>query len=239
MPVNLVDFIVLGLLWYIAFVASTTLHEAAHALAARWLGDPTAYYAGQVTLNPVAHAAREPLGMIIVPLVSYVASGSGGWMIGWASAPYDPFWARRYPQRAALMALAGPLTNLALVLLAALLIRLGLWTGAFEIARVPVPPDVVVWNDGQRNPLSALVSILFVLNLVLFAFNLLPFPPLDGSSIIQLFMRRSTAVRWQDFVHQPIVGLVGIVAAWMVFYKYFPPIYFAALRVLFFERGLG
>jgi Zn-dependent protease len=232
-PNNVADLILLGLVWYIAFVASTTLHEAAHAFAARWLGDPTAYYAGQVTLNPVPHAAREPVGMIVVPLLSYLVSLPVGWMIGWASVPYDPFWARRYPHRAAWMALAGPLMNLALLLVAALLIRVGLWSGAFD--KGGPWPDIVLGPNGQRNPLTALVSIVFLLNLVLFAFNLLPFPPLDGSSIIQLFMHRGTAVRWQDFVRQPIVGLVGIVAAWMVFKKYFPLIHHGAMQLLFFD----
>ena len=89
------DFLVLGLGWYAVFLIAITCHEAAHAWAAKLLGDPTAYYAGQVTLNPGPHIEREPIGTIIVPVLSYVLNG---WMIGWASAPYDPFWAAQYPR---------------------------------------------------------------------------------------------------------------------------------------------
>ena len=91
------EFLVQGLIWYIAFLFSTTCHEASHALAAKMGGDLTAFHGGQVTLNPVPHMRREPFGMLLVPLLSYVL---GGWMIGWASAPYDPFWQARYPRRA-------------------------------------------------------------------------------------------------------------------------------------------
>jgi len=111
---NLAD----GVVWYFVFVFSTVLHEAAHAFAALKLGDDTAARGGQVSLDPAPHMTREPFGMIIVPLCSYLM---GGWMFGWASAPYDPDWARTYPKRAAWMALAGPLSNLLLVLGAALL----------------------------------------------------------------------------------------------------------------------
>src|SRR5687767_2264152 len=66
------DFLVLGLGWYAVFLIAITCHEAAHAWAAKLLGDPTAYYAGQVTLNPGPHIEREPIGTIIVPVLSYV-----------------------------------------------------------------------------------------------------------------------------------------------------------------------
>ncbi|HWD19873.1 MAG TPA: site-2 protease family protein, partial [Verrucomicrobiae bacterium] len=120
--------------WYIVFLFSTTVHEASHALAALKLGDDTAHRGGQVTLDPTPHVKREPFGMVIVPILSYIL---GGWMIGWASAPYDPVWANRHPNRAAWMAVAGPASNFSLMLICALLIRLGMWGGWFE------PPDVL------------------------------------------------------------------------------------------------
>ena len=90
------EFLVLGLGWYAVFLIAITCHEAAHAWAAKLLGDPTAYYAGQVTLNPGPHIAREPIGTIAMPLISYLWSG---FMLGWASAPYDPYWGTQYPRR--------------------------------------------------------------------------------------------------------------------------------------------
>ena len=83
-----------GLIWYAVFLFSATVHEAAHAWAAYRLGDPTAYLGGQVTLNPAPHVQREPFGTVLVPIITFALSG---WMMGWASAPYNPMWADRYP----------------------------------------------------------------------------------------------------------------------------------------------
>src|SRR4051812_6354787 len=87
-------------IWYVIFLLSLTIHEAAHALVALWGGDDTAYRGGQVTLNPWPHIRREPMGMVFMPLLTYFVSG---WMIGWASAPYNPIWGMRYPRRQAAM----------------------------------------------------------------------------------------------------------------------------------------
>src|SRR3954463_846660 len=95
-------------LWYVTFLLSTTCHEAAHAWAAKLGGDLTAFHGGQVTLNPVPHIKREPFGLVLIPILSFFM---GGAMLGWASAPYDPLWSRRYPKRAAWMSLAGPAAN--------------------------------------------------------------------------------------------------------------------------------
>ena len=98
-----------------AFLFSTTCHEAAHALVAKLGGDETAAQGGQVSLNPIPHIMREPFGMVLIPLLSYFINHS---MIGWASAPFDPLWERRHPRRAGWMALAGPAANFSLMLLA-------------------------------------------------------------------------------------------------------------------------
>ena len=96
--------LVVGFVWYVAFLFSTTCHEAAHALVAKIGGDDTAAQGGQVSLNPIPHIRRSPFGMVVIPIVSFAL---GGWMIGWANAPYDPNWQRQYPRRSAWMALAG------------------------------------------------------------------------------------------------------------------------------------
>jgi Zn-dependent protease len=93
-----------GVIWVVAFLFSTTVHEAMHALVAWKGGDPTAYHGGQVSLSPIPHIKREPIGMLVVPLITTFTMG---WTMGWASAPYDPVWAERHPRRAALMAAAG------------------------------------------------------------------------------------------------------------------------------------
>lgn len=74
------------------FLLSLSAHEAAHAWTAKKLGDRTAYLAGQVTLDPTPHIKREPIGMLAIPIISYLF---GGWMIGWTSVPVNVAWAQK------------------------------------------------------------------------------------------------------------------------------------------------
>lgn len=220
--------VALGAAWYIIFLLATTCHEAAHAWAARRGGDPTAFRAGQVSLNPLPHIRREPFGTVIVPLASYAL---GGWMVGWASAPYDPAWADRHPRRAAWMALAGPAANLALLVAAALAIRAGLWLGYFEAPPVATLTRVVAAAEpGTLAAVTLLLSILFVLNLLLFLFNLIPLPPLDGHAAITLLMSEEMARRFRDATGS--FGMLGLLVAWFLFGRLFDPLYTLALNLL-------
>jgi Zn-dependent protease len=225
-----------AIIYYVVFLFSTTLHEAAHAWAAARGGDLTAYHGGQVSLSPIPHIRREPVGMVILPLLSLVATG---WPFGFASAPYDMAWARRYPRRAGLMALAGPAANLALVLIAVALIRLGMMADLFY-----APPSVsfgkLVGTDlGQLWPAAArMVGILFSLNLLLCVFNLLPFPPLDGAGALPLLLSSSATRRYQDVVWgNPAISLIGILIAWQLFPRIFEPLFFGVVRLVY--PGMG
>ena len=171
-----------GLIQFVIFLFSTTCHEAAHALAGKLGGDLTAFKTGQVSLSPLPHIRREPVGMILMPLLCFAI---GGPMIGWASAPYDPVWARRYPRRAALMSLAGPVANFALVLVAALLLNLGAYTGMFG-------------NEEKSGGVVVFLATLFSLNILLGVFNLVPIPPLDGFTVLALFLPENAALRLFD-----------------------------------------
>lgn len=220
-----------GLLWYVVFLFSTTLHEAAHAWSAMKMGDFTAYHGGQVTLNPTPHIRREPIGLVVVPILSFLL---GGWMMGWASAPYDPNWALRYPKRAALMALAGPASNFLLVLLAALFIRLGMAAGEFQI------PDSVTFmrlteatSEGAMMHVAAMLSVFFSLNLLLFIFNLLPFPPLDGSAAIPLLLSDNAARKYMTFVYSSGIAVIGFLIVWNFFGYIFRPVYRLAVSLLY------
>ncbi len=214
------------------FIFSTTIHEGAHALAALRMGDETAYRGGQVSLNPLPHIRREPMGMLIVPVVSFLLL-KGRWMIGWASAPYDPVWARHYPRKAALMALAGPAANLLLALLAGLGLRVGLVTGYFE-AGVQSFAEVVAPTaaTGSRG-VGMVLGITFSLNLVLLLFNLIPLPPMDGSAVIQLLMTERLAQGYQELMSNPMWGWIGIIVAWRIFPVLFGPVYNFALQMLY------
>ncbi len=214
-----------GIIWYVVFVYSTVCHEAAHAWTSHKLGDNTAYEGGQVSLDPIPHIRREPIGMVVMPIVSYLANG---WVTGWASAPYDPRWAVIYPKRAAVMAMAGPLANLLLVLLSVLLIFIGAKAGVFVESPSPyiVLDHIITSTSGPGWEACALVlSITFSLNLLLFVFNLMPLPPMDGSAIPLFFLKGDSAVAYQRMMWQPAMQIFGFIIAIRGFSYIFWPVY--------------
>lgn len=225
-----------GMMWYLVFLFSTTVHEAAHVFTAMKLGDNTAFHGGQVTLDPIPHIRREPLGTVVVPIMSFFASG---FMIGWASAPYDPYWAERYPRRAAWMSLAGPASNLLLVLFAALMIRIGIMAGYFvEPASINFAHVTVASGEsGIFTAIAMILSIMFTLNLLLCTFNLIPFPPLDGSGALPLLLKEKHALSYMNFINHSGFSFFGLFIAWNIFNKLFDPIHLMAINVLY--PGVG
>jgi Zn-dependent protease len=220
------------MIWYIVFLFSTTCHEGAHSLVAHLGGDPTAFHGGQSSLNPIPHIRRSPFGMVIVPILTYVLPPH--WMFGWASAPYDPDWQRRHPRRAAWMALAGPGANFVLVLVAAAAIRGGMALGYLRV------PDYVGFTHvteaaapGAAEFAATFLSILFVLNVLLGTFNLLPVPPLDGHTGVTLLMSEGTALRFLDWTRNQGFGMMGILLAWVLYDKIFDRIFGFALAALY------
>lgn len=220
-------------LWYVAFLFSLTCHEASHALVAKWGGDLTAYHAGQVSLNPVPHIRREPWGTMVVPLISYVL-GNGGGMIGWGSAPYDPYWEQRYPMRAARMALAGPVANLLLVTTSAILMRIGMGTGVFESLPMVQFDSIVEGMPGKEVAAGAatFLSIMFSLNLLLALFNMIPVPPLDGNTAIGLILPEKLNDQFREFTRQPMFQMFGFLLAWFLIRPLFSSVFGGAVRLL-------
>lgn len=220
-----------GAMWYGVFLASTVCHEAAHAWSAFRLGDDTAAKGGQLTLNPIPHIRREPLGMVVVPIFSWLA---GGWIIGWASAPYNIEWARQNPRKSALMALAGPGTNLAIALVAALGIRLGYEWGVWgEPAFLGMSDMATTGHHGPVEFVAQVLGIFFSLNLLLCLFNLLPVPPLDGSSAPLLFLSESAARSYTELTRNRLFRMVGLLVAWKVMPLFFPQVLRAAIGVVY------
>ena len=222
-------------LWYVAFLFSLTCHEAAHALVALWGGDPTAYHAGQVTLNPVPHMRREPWGTILVPLLSYFL-GNGA-MIGWGSAPYDPYWEQRYPRRAAWMALAGPAANLILVLATAAIIQIGQFAGFFQGLPVVSFTSIIEGKD-LAGGAATFLSILFSLNILLALFNLIPVPPLDGRTAIGLILPEKLNDQFRELTRNPMFQMMGVLLAWYLINPLFRPVWHGLLLLLIYPGEL-
>ncbi|APS00463.1 site-2 protease family protein [Pajaroellobacter abortibovis] len=168
----------------IPVVLSLTVHEYAHAQAALLLGDPTAKEKGHLTLNPKAHI--DPLGTLFIPALS-VLSG-GGAFLAWARpAPFrvERVRAPIHPRLAsAAVALAGPLANLLMALIAIAAIQLAGRLHWIEYPSLSVP--LAPRGEG----VLAFLSSLFTLNLALTFFNLLPIPPLDGAKLLPPFLDR-------------------------------------------------
>ena len=206
--------VVFAIEWVIIFILSATLHEGAHALAAKTGGDLTAYAGGRVSLNPLVHIERQPLGLLIIPFISSLLIG---WPFGYASVPYDPSWAYDNPKKAAWMAAAGPGANLFLVVLCGIAIKIGIGLGVFyqpasaSLMSIVGPAETRIWTG-----LATFLSMMFSLNLIMLALNLIPLPPLDGSNIVSLFLPENTARKYWSFVTKPAFGFVGLLIAWQV-----------------------
>lgn len=221
----------LGIIWYVAFLFSLVLHEFAHAFTSYKFGDKTAFKGGQVSLNPLPHMKREIFGTIVVPIISYIL---GGWMVGWASTPFDYNWAMRNIKKSAIMALAGPAANLLLFLLAAAIIRIGYVYGIFY------PPESINFSfitasteTGFYSSLATILSIFFSLNLILMLFNLLPLPLFDGSSLLLFFVKEERAAKVFEFIHNPGFRFLSIIIAWKIFDYLFGTIHLLVINHLY------
>ena len=220
-------------LWYVAFLFSTVCHEAAHALVAKWGGDQTAYAGGHVTLDPVPHLRREPFGLIVIPLLTLLAS-RGASMFGWGSAPFDPFWQIRYPKRAALMALAGPLSNFLIALSAGVFMHTGVTMGFFEPSF-----STLVYSPlgGLVDGLASFLRVLFILNIILAVFNLLPIPPLDGYSVLGLVLPEEIFLKLLEFARSSGFNFLGIILAYQLFPVVVTPVLQVAVALFFQSLG--
>jgi Zn-dependent protease len=220
--------------WFVVFLFTLTVHEASHALVA-WLGgDDKAYRGGQVSLNPLPHIRREPFGTIVLPLLTFFSSG---WMMGWASTPYDPRWGDRYPRRLAAMSAAGPAANLLVAALVFAVLRVMLRAGTFvapaaiNFSRL-VEPAAGTREGSLAYPLAFCLSVALNLNLLLFLFNLIPLPPLDGSGIVQGLLPDTIGGFLKTLGRNPVMSIVGLLVAWQVFGVLYRPVFDLLLRLL-------
>lgn len=183
--------LVLILFQVVVLVLAFSVHESAHAYVAMRLGDPTAYMLGRVTLNPLKHL--DPWGSVVIPLISLVY---GGVLIGWAKpCPVTPRNFRNAKRDDILVSLAGPASNLAMATVALILLLIfkhAVSGGAPAIQTAMLLANrfhgVETDNLPALFPLALLLYYAVFINLLLFVFNLIPIPPLDGSHVLRQFL---------------------------------------------------
>lgn len=178
----------------VPMILSLTVHEYAHGLAAKLLGDDTAERAGRLNLNPLSHI--DPMGTILLPMLTLVASGAmgGGGHIpffGWAKpVPFDSGrFTRKLRVRTGLMlvAAAGPLSNLIMAFICAGIISVAQHTGTL---------------DAISPPMAMLLQQMMWTNIGLFVFNMIPVYPLDGQKVVAGLLSSANALRFDQFNHQ-------------------------------------
>ena len=179
-------------------VFSVVAHEVSHGYMAQYLGDPTARFAGRLTMNPLKHI--DPIGSIFVPIITSLAPG--GLMFGWAKpVPYNPYNLRDNKWGEAKVALAGPMTNLGIAFVFAIFLR---FVGVF-------------FTDSMLS----LMHLIVLINIILAVFNLVPIPPLDGSKVLM----SSLPLRYRyigEYLERYSLALIFIFAVFL--WQYFLPL---------------
>lgn len=177
---NLISHLVI---YMVVLLLAISCHEAGHAWMSYKFGDDTAYMLGRVTLNPVAHT--DPIGTLAIPMIAFILGSVGGALgsiplIGWGKpTPVNPRKWTNYTWGNVMVSVAGVLANLILLII-------GLAMAKVLMVALGYTPESILGRGAD--PLAIFVKNLMFLNLSLFVFNLLPFPPLDGSKILATFL---------------------------------------------------
>jgi Zn-dependent protease len=174
------------LIYMVVLLFAISAHEAAHAWMSSKFGDNTARMLGRVTLNPVSHT--DPIGTLFLPILGFLFAAMGGFyasipLIGWGKpTPVEPRNWTNYKTANVMVSVAGILANLTIAIC------------AFIIIKILLSFHVVGLQDflgRTQNPIAILLDYALFMNVSLAIFNLLPFPPLDGSKILSTFLPAS------------------------------------------------
>ncbi|HEX7334570.1 MAG TPA: site-2 protease family protein [Pyrinomonadaceae bacterium] len=171
-------------IYMVVLLLAISAHEAGHAWMSHRFGDDTAYLLGRVTLNPVAHT--DPIGTLLIPIMTFIFSATGSPLaaiplIGWGKpTPVNPLRWRNKDVANVMVSIAGILANLILATIGFIAFKIILHNGGFET----LPESI-------QEPVGILLRDMLVMNISLAVFNLLPFPPLDGSKVLETFLPAS------------------------------------------------
>jgi len=174
------------IVYIVVLLLAISAHEAGHAWMSYKYGDDTAYLLGRVTLNPVKHT--DPIGTLLIPILSFVFAAIGGVfasvpLMGWGiPTPVNPRKWTNYKQANVMVSIAGIGANLIIATSSFLIFKVLLDTGTIDAGNI---------DTGIVRPISMLFQYLIFLNVSLAIFNLLPFPPLDGSKVLSTFLPES------------------------------------------------
>ncbi|HET7306303.1 MAG TPA: site-2 protease family protein [Gammaproteobacteria bacterium] len=216
MHLNLIQKIVI---WAIPVLFAITMHEVAHGWVARRLGDPTAQMLGRLSLNPIKHI--DPIGTVLVPALMLIL---GGFLFGWAKPV--PITARNFknPRRdMALVALAGPLSNLAMGIIWAVIIRFG----------------VMINSQWLSVPLVLMGEAGVLINAILLVVNLLPLPPLDGGRVLTGLIPPRMAAQVDRIEPFGFVIIIALLVTGVLNIIVAPPINALRIGLLMHIGGLG
>src|SRR5215211_2063071 len=172
------------IIYMVVLLLAISAHEAAHAWMSDRFGDDTARLLGRVTLNPVAHT--DPIGTLLIPIVMFIFGHVGGPvasipLIGWGKpTPVNPLRWRNKDVANVMVSIAGILANLILAIIGFTILTVILMTGGG--AQLP---------ESLQEPIGIFLRDMLIMNISLAVFNLLPFPPLDGSKILETFLPAS------------------------------------------------
>ncbi len=211
----------------VVLVFSISAHEAAHAWMSNRFGDDTARLLGRITLNPVAHI--DPIGTLLIPIVGFIFGSMGGTvaripLIGWGKpTPVNPLRWRDKDRANVMVSAAGIIVNTFIALCAFTVLKVLLMTGGFE-----------TMSPQLREPILLFLQLFLTMNISLAVFNLLPFPPLDGSKILETFLPASA---------QPILTLMEqygfIILMMLIYVGFFSAILRPIMNLVYYLLLLG
>ena len=194
----------------IVLILSVVIHELAHGYAALAQGDPTAKYAGRLTLNPIKHL--DLLGSFVVPVILFLLNV--GVIVGWAKpVPYNPYNLRDQRWGESLVALAGPLSNIGIAFVFGLLIRFG--------------------GDTLSAEVMTFAGLIVMINIFLALFNLIPLPPLDGSKVLFAVLPQTPTFADMRLALERY-GLFVVIAVVILAGGFIFPVIMTALAYLFY-----
>ena len=211
----------------VVLVFSISAHEAAHAWMSNRFGDDTARLLGRITLNPVAHI--DPIGTLLIPVVSFIFGSIGGPvaripLIGWGKpTPVNPLRWRDKDRANVMVSAAGIIVNTFIAICAFTVLKVMLMTGGFESM-----------SRQLGEPIFLFLQLFLTMNISLAVFNLLPFPPLDGSKILETFLPASA---------QPILALMEqygfIILMMLIYLNFFRAILTPIMDLVYYLLLLG